>query len=79
MSENPRFSDCMAAVIRKHRTARGLSQNQLSKISKVSQTYISALERGLYEPTVLILLQIAKALKVELWKLIREAERQSQG
>lgn len=69
----------MAAVIRKHRTARGLSQNQLSKISKVSQTYISALERGLYEPTVLILLQIAKALKVELWKLIREAERQSQG
>jgi transcriptional regulator with XRE-family HTH domain len=48
---------------RRLRLARGLTQEQMSEISGFTQQYISDLERGLRNPTVVTLLELAQALK----------------
>jgi transcriptional regulator with XRE-family HTH domain len=72
---NSEFSTALAAVIKKHRLAKGLSQNQLSKLSGVSQTYVGAVERSLYSPTVDISYALSKALNIPFSKLVAEAEK----
>lgn len=51
------------------RKKKGLSQLSLAYLSDVSKTYLSDLERGRRNPSVLILSRIAKALRVDLASL----------
>lgn len=44
------------------RIAAGLTQEQLSVVSGFSQQYISGLERGLRNPTVVTVYELAQAL-----------------
>jgi XRE family transcriptional regulator, regulator of sulfur utilization len=74
-SVNSDFSTALAAVLKKHRLAKSLSQNQLSKLSGVSQTYVGEIERGLYSPTVDVSYALANALEIPFSKLVAEAER----
>jgi transcriptional regulator with XRE-family HTH domain len=46
------------------RQERGWSQEYLAFECKIHRTYISGVERGVRNPTVLVLAKIAKALKV---------------
>ena len=48
----------------KLRLASGLTQEQLAEKSGHSQQYISSLERGARNPTVVSLFELAQALKV---------------
>ena len=48
----------------KFRLASGLTQEQLAEKSGHSQQYISGLERGARNPTVVSLFELAQALKV---------------
>ena len=48
----------------KVRLASGLTQEQLAEKSGHSQQYISGLERGARNPTVVSLFELAQALKV---------------
>jgi transcriptional regulator with XRE-family HTH domain len=72
---NSEFSTALAAVIKKHRLAKGLSQNRLAKLSGVSQSYVGELERCLYSPTVDVAFALAKALGVPFAKMVDEAEK----
>lgn len=54
------------------RQARGMTQEELSAASGLSQQYISDLERGKRNPTVVTLHEIAVALKVRPVDLIQE-------
>lgn len=54
------------------RVAKGWSQTKLAEASGVSQTYISDLEAGKKNPTVLILQKLAKALEVPISQLLDE-------
>jgi len=72
---NSEFSTALAAVIKKHRLAKGLSQNQLSKLSGVSQTYVGEVERCMYSPTVDVAFALATALEIPFSKLVAEAEK----
>jgi transcriptional regulator with XRE-family HTH domain len=47
---------------RRLRLARGLSQERLSELSGLTQQYISDLERGRRNPTVVTLFELAQAL-----------------
>ena len=53
------------------RRERGLTQEQLAEISGFSQQYISGLEQGRRNPTVVTLYELATALGVSHLDLLR--------
>ncbi len=50
--------------VRRFRTAAGLSQEELAFRCRLDRTYVSGIERGVRNPTVLVLDRIARALGV---------------
>jgi transcriptional regulator with XRE-family HTH domain len=57
--------------VRQFRQAIGLTQEELAEQSGFSQQYISGLERGQRNPTVVSLFELAQALKVTPIDLLR--------
>lgn len=53
------------------RQAKGLTQEQFAELSGFSQQYISGLEKGLRNPTVVTLYELATALGVSHIELVR--------
>jgi transcriptional regulator with XRE-family HTH domain len=51
--------------VRKLRLEKNLTQEQFAELSGLSQQYISGLERGHRNPTVVTLYEIATALKAQ--------------
>ncbi len=58
--------------VRKFRKERGLSQEALAFECGLYRTYISGVERGIRNPTVLVLEQIATALQVPALRLLED-------
>ncbi len=56
--------------LRKFRQARGVSQEKLAFDCGLHRTYISGVERGIRNPTVLVLEWIARALDVPAARLL---------
>ncbi|MGH1404043.1 MAG: helix-turn-helix domain-containing protein [Alphaproteobacteria bacterium] len=52
------------------RKEKGLSQEDLAFECRLHRTYISGIERGIRNPTIMILDKIAKVLKIEVKDLI---------
>jgi transcriptional regulator with XRE-family HTH domain len=50
--------------VRRYRLEKGLTQEQLSELSGFTQFYISGLERGQRNPTIVTLYELAQALGV---------------
>lgn len=57
--------------VRRLRLARGLTQEQLAESCGYSQQYISGLEQGRRNPTVVTLFELGQALGVEPADLVR--------
>ena len=53
------------------RQKKGLTQEQLAEISGYNQQYISGLERGRRNPTIITLYELAEALGVSHIELVR--------
>ena len=53
------------------RRARGLSQEELAHRATMHQTYLSGIERGRRNPSVLVLARLAQALEADLEDLTR--------
>ena len=56
--------------LKKFRIERGFSQEGLAFECGLHRTYVSGVERGVRNPTVLVLEQIAKALKIPTARLL---------
>jgi transcriptional regulator with XRE-family HTH domain len=56
--------------VRKFRGERGLSQEELAFECGLHRTYVSGVERGVRNPTVVVLEKIASALKVGASRLL---------
>lgn len=54
----------LGAFIRSQRRLAQLSQRELAKLTKLSDPYVSQLERGLHEPSVRVLRSLGKALNL---------------
>jgi len=64
----------LGARIRKIRTDKGLTGQELAKLSKISATYLSEVERGLSDVSGEKLIRIADALCVDLQNLIASGQ-----
>ncbi len=68
--------ETFGANVRRYRRSAGLSQEALAVQMGVDRAYISAIERGLQNATLLTLWYVAQALKVSPVDLLQE---RSQG
>jgi len=62
----------LADAIRAARADAGLSQEALALAAEVDRTYVSQLERGIANPSLLILYRIAITLNVPIASLLAE-------
>jgi transcriptional regulator with XRE-family HTH domain len=62
--------------VKRIRQEKGLTQEQLADLSGFSQQYISGLEQGRRNPTVVSLYELATALGVSHMELMRSAENE---
>ena len=60
--------------LKKLREEQGFSQESFADLCGLHRTYISGIERGVRNPTVVILDKIARALKVPAGSLLDEAK-----
>jgi len=60
--------------IRSIREKIGVSQEDLALEAGLDRTYVGGVERGERNPTVLSLLKIAKALRVDLTVIVKEVK-----
>ena len=58
--------------VREIRLSKNMSQGDVAKILSVSPTYISSIERGQRNPSLITMEKIAKALKVKIDDLIKK-------
>lgn len=59
-------------IIKEVRESKNISISELSRMTKISKSHLSNIERGEKEPSISILIRIALALKVdekELYKI----------
>jgi len=68
------FRKNFGEVIRRHRKAVQLSQEELADRANLHRTYISEIERGLKTVSMISLFRISKALEIQAYILIREVE-----
>ena len=65
----------IAINVRIYRELKGYSQEYLAEKSGLHRTYISGIERQKRNPTVSIIQDLAIALDIEPYELIKEVER----
>ena len=65
----------MGRNVLRFREELGLSQEELAFEAGIHRTYISGVERGVRNPTVLVLARIASALKVHPSDLLEDRRR----
>ena len=61
--------------VRRIRTEKGMTQEQLAEASGLSQQYLSGLENGERNPTVITLFEVAQALHVSHEALVAVPRR----
>lgn len=61
-------------AVRRRRVLAGISQERLAELAQVERAYVSALERGKRNPTLLTQQRLAGALGLSLHQLIADAE-----
>lgn len=60
--------------VQRARRERGLSQEELAHRAAVHQTYLSGVERGTRNPTILVLDKIARAMDLDPADLLRRRD-----
>lgn len=57
--------------VRRLRLERNLTQEQVAFEARIDLTYLGGIERGQRNPSLMVMVRIAKALGVELLELLR--------
>ncbi|SPH23662.1 HTH-type transcriptional regulator SutR [Defluviimonas aquaemixtae] len=70
MNTRPEIHDRLAASLRSARKSKGLSLDAVAKLSGVSRSMVSQIERGESSPTVSTLWNLTQALKVDFAGLL---------
>ncbi|KUJ74571.1 hypothetical protein AVO42_04010 [Thiomicrospira sp. XS5] len=67
--------DAFAHTLKQIRMEKNVSQQKLALDANLDRTYISLLERGLRQPTITTLFQLAEALEVPVEELIQKTHQ----
>ncbi len=70
MSQRPEIVEQLALALREARKARGLSLDAVARLSGVSRSMVSQIERGESSPTVATLWNLTQALQVDFAGLL---------
>lgn len=62
-------------VLREARQEHGLSQEQLALQSDIDRTYISKLEKGMYQPTLATIFALAEVLECSPAELVEQVHK----
>lgn len=65
--------------LRRYRLAKGVSQEELADLCELDRTYVSGIERGLRNPTVVVLERLAGVLGIAPGSLLEEAAEKPPG
>ena len=65
--------------LRRYRLAKGVSQEDLAHLCELDRTYVSGIERGLRNPTVLVLERLAGALGIPAAALVETEPSKPSG
>ena len=68
------IEEAFGEVIRESRKTRQISQEKLSDISKLDRSFISLLECGHKQPSLVTIFQLAKALNLSASKIMSLVE-----
>jgi transcriptional regulator with XRE-family HTH domain len=68
------MTKALGRAIKANRARKGMSIEKVSEITKISTGYLSEIERGKYNPSIKLLSNIANALGVPLWMVIKEGD-----
>jgi transcriptional regulator with XRE-family HTH domain len=71
--------EIFARNLRTLRQAKGLSQEELAHRAGIDRTYISALERNVYNASIDVVDRLAEALGVEAAELLKRSVRDLRG
>ncbi|MDO9366151.1 MAG: helix-turn-helix transcriptional regulator [Methylotenera sp.] len=74
-ADNLELERIFGEVLRKHRAAFGISQEELAFLAGVDRTFVSRIERGIRQPSLRTLIGLGKALKVSAADLVLETEK----
>ncbi|HAI58603.1 MAG TPA: XRE family transcriptional regulator [Xanthomonadaceae bacterium] len=74
-----RIREILAASLRRHRKAAGLSQEELAHRADIDRTCISALERCQYAASIDVVERLASELDVEPADLLRRPVKATRG
>jgi transcriptional regulator with XRE-family HTH domain len=69
------LKEAFGKVIRELRTEAGISQQELADYAEVDRSYISDLERGIYNPTLHVIYKLSEILKVKPHKVIEKVDK----
>ena len=69
--------EVLALNLRNLRQAKGLSQEELAHRADIDRTYISALERSVYNASIDVVDRLAGVLGVEAAELLRRPQMES--
>ena len=66
--------EIFAKNLRTARRQKGLSQEELAHRADLDRTYISSLERNVYNPTIDVVARLADALEIEPASLLQKSD-----
>jgi transcriptional regulator with XRE-family HTH domain len=65
--------DSFGAYLRSQRQLAQLSLRQLAELTKISNPYLSQIERGLHQPSINVIKSLAQALNLSVGDLLAQA------
>jgi len=69
--KNKNYLIQLGIEIKKHRLAQNLSQEEIASKCGFDRTYISMLERGARNPSILNLLKLCNGLEIKIDELVK--------
>lgn len=68
------IQECFSLNLRWYRYKKNYTQEKLAELSNLTAKYISDLERGKYSPSLAKIQDLAEALEIEPYKLIKPSD-----